>query len=232
MWAPTSSRVERISSPEKFRSSAEKDFFNTICQADFPQITRRLIFALQLSLEPSAWHGRNGSLRYLFEDFALDTDRRELRRGADVLSTTPKVFDLLEYLIRHRERVVSKDDLISTVWKGRAPTSGLQPKHAKSFTRRLTEGTCRRFNCKHNSNLLSSCHHGEMAGYGPNLQPTQLCRLSTATFRTLRLKRLLTIHLSTPLTHTNSRIRALAAQQEYAFRRLMPSRCQKTGRLA
>ena len=42
----------------------------------------------------------------------------------------------------------------------------------------------------------------------------------------------LTIHLSTPLTHTNSRIRALAAQQEYAFRRLMPSRCQKRGRLA
>jgi TolB-like protein len=58
-------------------------------------------------------------LRYLFEDFALDTDRRELRRGADVLSTTPQVFDLLECLIRHRERVLSKDDLINTVWKGR-----------------------------------------------------------------------------------------------------------------
>jgi TolB-like protein len=58
-------------------------------------------------------------LRYLFEDFALDTDRRELRRGADVVPTTPQVFDLLEYLIRHRERVVSKDDLVSAVWKGR-----------------------------------------------------------------------------------------------------------------
>jgi len=58
-------------------------------------------------------------LRYLFEDFVLDTDRRELRRGADVVPTAPPVFDLLDYLIRHRERVVSKDDLISAVWNGR-----------------------------------------------------------------------------------------------------------------
>ena len=58
-------------------------------------------------------------MRYFFEDFALDTDRRELRRGADVVPTAPQVFDLLDYLIRHRERVVSKDDLISAVWNGR-----------------------------------------------------------------------------------------------------------------
>jgi DNA-binding winged helix-turn-helix (wHTH) protein len=56
-------------------------------------------------------------LRYLFEDCVLDTDRRELRRGADLL--TPQVFDVLDYLIRNRERVVSKDDLIAAVWNGR-----------------------------------------------------------------------------------------------------------------
>jgi len=50
------------------------------------------------------------SLRYLFEEYALDTDRRELQRGANVVSVTPQVFDLLDYLIRNRERVVSKDD--------------------------------------------------------------------------------------------------------------------------
>ena len=58
-------------------------------------------------------------MRYLFEDFILNTDRRELRRGADVIPTTPQVFDLLDYLIRHREHVVSKEDLISSVWNGR-----------------------------------------------------------------------------------------------------------------
>src|SRR5437667_10285985 len=61
----------------------------------------------------------NGSLRYLFEEYAFDTDRRELHRGADVVSVAPQVFDLLDYLIRDREPVVSKDDLINAVWNGR-----------------------------------------------------------------------------------------------------------------
>ena len=61
--------------------------------------------------------GENGRLRYLFEEYTFDTDRRELRRG--VVSIAPQVFDLLDCLIRNRQRVVSKDDLIATVWKGR-----------------------------------------------------------------------------------------------------------------
>ena len=56
---------------------------------------------------------------YVFEDFSLDCDRRELRRGNELLSIEPQVFDLLQYLIRNRDRVVSKDDLISAVWHGR-----------------------------------------------------------------------------------------------------------------
>jgi DNA-binding winged helix-turn-helix (wHTH) protein len=58
-------------------------------------------------------------LRYRFEEYAFDTDLRELYRGADVVSVAPQVFDLLDYLIRNRERVVSKDDLINAVWNGR-----------------------------------------------------------------------------------------------------------------
>ena len=58
-------------------------------------------------------------MRYLFEDYALDTERRELRRVANLIPLTPQVFDLLDYLLRNRERVVSKDDLIDTVWGGR-----------------------------------------------------------------------------------------------------------------
>ncbi len=58
-------------------------------------------------------------MRYFFDDCALDTDRRELRRGPDVVPTTPQVLDLLEYLIRSRDRVVSKDDLVNAIWNGR-----------------------------------------------------------------------------------------------------------------
>ena len=52
------------------------------------------------------------SLRYILRGYTFDTDRRELHRGAHVVSIAPQVFDLLYYLIRNREHVVSKDDLI------------------------------------------------------------------------------------------------------------------------
>jgi TolB-like protein/Tfp pilus assembly protein PilF len=58
-------------------------------------------------------------LLYLFEDYRLDTDRRELYRATSLLSVEPKVFDLLVYVIRNRERVVSKDDLVAAIWSGR-----------------------------------------------------------------------------------------------------------------
>jgi len=58
---------------------------------------------------------RGPRLRYHFEDFVLDGDKLELRRGADVASVAPQVCDLLGYLIRSREHVVSKDDLIWSV---------------------------------------------------------------------------------------------------------------------
>jgi adenylate cyclase len=58
-------------------------------------------------------------LLYSFENFSLDTARRELRRGGALIALQPQVFDLLEYAIRNRERVVSKDDLLTAVWNGR-----------------------------------------------------------------------------------------------------------------
>ena len=56
---------------------------------------------------------------FLFEDFTLDVSRREFRRGTDPVAVEPQVFDLLVYLIENRDRVVSRDDLIASVWSGR-----------------------------------------------------------------------------------------------------------------
>jgi DNA-binding winged helix-turn-helix (wHTH) protein len=56
---------------------------------------------------------------YVFDDSTLDTERRELWRAASPVPIGPQVFDLLAYLIENRERVVSQDDLLAAVWKGR-----------------------------------------------------------------------------------------------------------------
>jgi TolB-like protein len=56
---------------------------------------------------------------YVFDDHELDSDRRELRREGQLIPTEPQVFDLLHFLIRERHRVVSKDDLIESIWHGR-----------------------------------------------------------------------------------------------------------------
>jgi TolB-like protein len=56
---------------------------------------------------------------FSFSDHVLDTDRRELRRGSDPIAVEPQVFDLLVYLLRNRDRVVTKEELIAAVWGGR-----------------------------------------------------------------------------------------------------------------
>jgi TolB-like protein/tetratricopeptide (TPR) repeat protein len=58
-------------------------------------------------------------MRYLFESYALDTKRCELWHGADMVPVASQVFDLLAYLIRNRDRIVSKDELIAAIWDGR-----------------------------------------------------------------------------------------------------------------
>jgi TolB-like protein/tetratricopeptide (TPR) repeat protein len=56
---------------------------------------------------------------FFFDEFVLDTDRRELRRSSDPIAIEPQVFDLLEFLVRNRNRVASRDDLLAAVWQGR-----------------------------------------------------------------------------------------------------------------
>jgi DNA-binding winged helix-turn-helix (wHTH) protein/pimeloyl-ACP methyl ester carboxylesterase len=58
-------------------------------------------------------------LQFRFENHLLDADRRELRRGSEMIAVEPQGFDLLLYLVQNRDRVVSKDDLIAGVWGGR-----------------------------------------------------------------------------------------------------------------
>jgi len=56
-------------------------------------------------------------LSFLFENQELDLSRRELRRAGQLVPAEPQVFDLLVHLIENRDRVVTKDELIQSIWK-------------------------------------------------------------------------------------------------------------------
>jgi len=58
-------------------------------------------------------------MQFRFGNHLLDVARRELRRGGELITLEPQVFDLLVYLVRNRDRVVTKDDLLDSVWSGR-----------------------------------------------------------------------------------------------------------------
>jgi TolB-like protein len=68
-------------------------------------------------------------VQYAFEDFVIDSDRRELTRSAEPIAVGPQVFDLLLHLLRNREHVVSKDELLDAVWAGRIVSESTLTSH-------------------------------------------------------------------------------------------------------
>jgi DNA-binding winged helix-turn-helix (wHTH) protein len=74
-------------------------------------------FGLEAHVQQSGSGG--AEMLYFFENFVLDPARRELRRDNALIAVQPQVFDLLEYLITNRDRVVSKDNILEAVWGGR-----------------------------------------------------------------------------------------------------------------
>jgi TolB-like protein/DNA-binding winged helix-turn-helix (wHTH) protein len=58
-------------------------------------------------------------VKYRFSQFEIDSSRHELRRAGEFVHLEPQVFDLIVHLVRNRDRIVSKDELIETIWNGR-----------------------------------------------------------------------------------------------------------------
>jgi len=76
-------------------------------------------------------------VQFRFGDISVDTDRRELRRGLDLVSVGPQVFDLLVYLVQNRERVVSKNDMLAEVWGGRIVSESTLTSHINAVRRAI-----------------------------------------------------------------------------------------------
>jgi len=58
-------------------------------------------------------------VQFIFSNHVLDTNRQELSCGGEGVPIEPQVFNLLQYLLENRDRVVSKDDLFDKIWEGR-----------------------------------------------------------------------------------------------------------------
>jgi TolB-like protein len=76
-------------------------------------------------------------MQYVFGDCVLDPDRRELTRGCDTIATGPQVFDLLLYLVKNRERVVSRDGLLDAVWGGRIVSESTLTSHINAVRKAI-----------------------------------------------------------------------------------------------
>src|SRR4030095_17106595 len=68
--------------------------------------------------DEAASQARDGPA-FRFANFEIDVARQERRRAGDLIPVEPQVFDLLVHLIRYRNRIVSREELIDAVWKGR-----------------------------------------------------------------------------------------------------------------
>ncbi|HEX2250832.1 MAG TPA: AAA family ATPase [Gemmatimonadales bacterium] len=77
---------------------------------------------------------------YTFEDFELDIELYELRRNGERIPVEPQVFDVITYLLRHRDRVVSKQELFENIWETRFVTESALTSRIKAARRALDDG--------------------------------------------------------------------------------------------
>jgi pimeloyl-ACP methyl ester carboxylesterase/DNA-binding winged helix-turn-helix (wHTH) protein len=75
----------------------------------------------------------NVSVIYRFGDCTLDVARRELRRAGEVCKLEPQVFDLLVLLVRNRERALSKEEILDTIWGDRFVSESALTSRVKSL---------------------------------------------------------------------------------------------------
>jgi DNA-binding winged helix-turn-helix (wHTH) protein/tetratricopeptide (TPR) repeat protein len=78
-----------------------------------------------------------GENKYFVGDFVIDTACYSVSQGGVPVPVEPKVFDLLVYLIRNRDRLLTREELFAEVWEGRPVSDATLSNHVKSARRVL-----------------------------------------------------------------------------------------------
>ena len=74
---------------------------------------------------------------YVFEDYELDTQRYELRQRGVLCPLEPQGFNVLVYLVQHRDRVVSKDELFAQLWPNQTVSESTLTQRLRAARRTL-----------------------------------------------------------------------------------------------
>ncbi len=77
---------------------------------------------------------------HAFHGCELDEGLFQLRRGDEIVKLEPRAFDVLLYLLRHRDRVIEKDELLAQVWPNTAVTESVLPTSIAAIRRAVGEG--------------------------------------------------------------------------------------------
>ena len=78
-------------------------------------------------------------MNFKFGDFSVDTEQLELKQADEFIALQPQAFSLLVFLIENADRVVSKDDIIETVWEGRIVGDGTLNARINALRRALND---------------------------------------------------------------------------------------------
>lgn len=65
-----------------------------------------------------------GGMRFSFEGFDIDLELGQLTVAGNAVALEPRALEMLGYLARHPNRLISKDELLSEVWQARALSDG------------------------------------------------------------------------------------------------------------
>ena len=75
--------------------------------------------------------------KFRIGEYIIDTSRYRISHGDVTVAVEPKVFDLLVHLIRHRDRVLTREQLFEAVWDGREVSDATLSNHVRSARKAL-----------------------------------------------------------------------------------------------
>ena len=102
----------------------------------FPELSARIRALLRRGRQEAP-------LTLQIEDLQMDLIGRSVRRGAQQLDLTAREYEVLEYLLRHRDQVVSREMLARDVWKEmlrHSPLDNVIDVHMVRIRRKVDEG--------------------------------------------------------------------------------------------